>query len=100
MSMTTGAVCLVSSMTSVGIPSSMLGDEILSRLTTSEGQGCCCSLPCECGGALTLLRGHLQARLDTPILGGAMVVTMFSTELNWICNLCKFTLCSIYSIDL
>jgi hypothetical protein len=36
-----------------------------------------------------LLRGLLQFWLDSPSLGGAMVVKLLSVDLGGLCNLCK-----------
>jgi hypothetical protein len=65
----------------VGLVGSILGEGISSKLTNSTIQVGICSIPCGCCGALRLLQGLLQACIEAPSLGGAMVVKMISTKL-------------------
>jgi hypothetical protein len=65
----------------VGLVGSILGEGISSKLTNSIVCVGSCSIPCGYCGALRLLRGLLQACIDAPSLGGAMVVKMISAEL-------------------
>jgi hypothetical protein len=73
MSMSTAIVSWVSSTMGVGLVGSILGEGISSKLTNLIVCVGSCSIPYGCCGALRLLRGLLQAWIDTPSLGGAMV---------------------------
>jgi hypothetical protein len=75
------AIFSVSSTTGVGLPGSILGKGISSKLMNSIVRVVSFSIPYGCCGALRFLRDPLQAWLDAPSLGGAMVVKMVSTKL-------------------
>jgi len=92
-------VCWVSSTTGEGFLGSILGEGISSKLTNSVVLGGSFFLPCDFWGALRLLWGHLQAWLNAPHLGGAMVVKMVFVEL--VCYVTLATsLSSLYTLSL
>jgi hypothetical protein len=65
----------------VGLVGSILGEWISSKFMNSIVCVGSYSIPCGCYGALRLLRGLLQAWIDAPRLGSAMVVKMIYVEL-------------------
>jgi hypothetical protein len=81
MSMPSTVVCWVSSTTGVGLAGSILGQGISSKLTNLIVYAGSCSICCDYGGALRLLRDFLQASLISAILGGGMVVKMIFAKL-------------------